>query len=281
MSDLASPAIIPAKEPPITHLQPPEMRALMNILVNVLRRRRQRQLEARSLRLYWVHPKNLLRDDRGHIGHLYAELRRYPDKFYNFVRMPMEAFDNLLAIVGPHLQRYHTHLRKAISPMEHLLITLRFLATGKSYASCWQINHQRYCEGNMHHDLAVHAANFIAQSKPGEMASGSIRISVCCPLSQLHRRCRRQRPTSVHYWSSYKCHSQGRFMPLQNSLQCLGRTPSYQNYKFHPMHWTSRTIIAKVHIAFTVEKKPSGHHTSQNIIMYDCSIIFIQAEGQA
>ncbi|XP_056401016.1 uncharacterized protein LOC130294893 [Hyla sarda] len=135
MSDLASTAIIPAEEPPITHLQPPEMRALMSILVNVLRRRRQRQLEARNLRRYWVHPINQLCDDLGHIGHLYAELRRYLDKFYNFVRMPMEAFDNLLAIVGPHLQRSHTHLHKAISPMERLLITLRFLATGESYAS--------------------------------------------------------------------------------------------------------------------------------------------------
>ncbi|XP_056407809.1 uncharacterized protein LOC130303623 isoform X2 [Hyla sarda] len=49
--------------------------------------------------------------------------------------MSMEAFDNLLSIVGPHLQRSHTHLRKAISPMERLLITLRYLATGESYAS--------------------------------------------------------------------------------------------------------------------------------------------------
>ncbi|XP_056393554.1 uncharacterized protein LOC130290243 isoform X1 [Hyla sarda] len=135
MSHLPCPAIIPAENPPIRHLQPPEMRALMSILVNVLCRRRQRQLEARRLHRYWVHPINLLRDDRGHIGHLYAELRSFPDKFYNFVRMPMEAFDNLLAIDGPHLHHSNTHLRKAIFPMERLLITLRFLATGESYAS--------------------------------------------------------------------------------------------------------------------------------------------------
>ncbi|XP_069832739.1 uncharacterized protein [Dendropsophus ebraccatus] len=49
--------------------------------------------------------------------------------------MPIEAFDRLLDLLSPHLQRQDNHLWKFIPPVPRLLITLRFLATGESYAS--------------------------------------------------------------------------------------------------------------------------------------------------
>ncbi|XP_069820334.1 uncharacterized protein [Dendropsophus ebraccatus] len=104
-----------------------------------LRLCRQKDAEQRRLqevgRRYWVHPINVRRETRGHIGCLYDDLRRHPDKFQDFVRLPMEAFDNLLSILTTHLQRQDTYMRKSIPPVGRLLITLRFLATGESYVS--------------------------------------------------------------------------------------------------------------------------------------------------
>ncbi|XP_040263592.1 protein ANTAGONIST OF LIKE HETEROCHROMATIN PROTEIN 1-like [Bufo bufo] len=115
-----------------------EMRLLMKIIINVVRRRRWREEEARRRqrrRRYWVHPINRLRYERGHIGQLYSELRSFPQKFFDFVRMPINAFDRLLEILSEHLCRQDTIMRRSITPMERLLITLRFLATGESFAS--------------------------------------------------------------------------------------------------------------------------------------------------
>ncbi|XP_056391175.1 uncharacterized protein LOC130284647 [Hyla sarda] len=100
----------------------------------MVNRRRQQRMTQRRCKRYWVHPINSLRDSLGHIRKLYDELRRYPEKFFNFVRMPMEAFDKLLDILDPHLQLQDTRMRQAISPREHLMITLRFLATVESFA---------------------------------------------------------------------------------------------------------------------------------------------------
>ncbi|KAM3921502.1 uncharacterized protein RB166_010894 [Leptodactylus fuscus] len=63
------------------------------------------------------------------------ELRHDPAKFAEFVRMPPEAFDVLVEHMGPHLLHQDTNMRKALSPTERLVITLRFLATGESFAS--------------------------------------------------------------------------------------------------------------------------------------------------
>ncbi|XP_075684386.1 uncharacterized protein LOC142652616 [Rhinoderma darwinii] len=115
-----------------------QMCLLMKVLVNVVRRRRWREVEEQRRkrhRRYWVHPINELRPQRGHIGQLYAELRCYPDKFSDFCRMSVSAFDQLDVILANHLIREDTNMRRAISPTERLLITLRFLATGESYAS--------------------------------------------------------------------------------------------------------------------------------------------------
>ncbi|XP_072002186.1 uncharacterized protein [Engystomops pustulosus] len=113
-----------------------EMRLLMKIIVNIVRRRRlQRQAQERRQRRYWVNPINSLRSEGEHIGQLYSELRQCPEKFLSFCGMPIEAFDRLVTILGGHLRREDTIMRRAINPTERLLITLRYLATGESYAS--------------------------------------------------------------------------------------------------------------------------------------------------
>ncbi|CAN2391356.1 nuclease activity, partial [Pristimantis euphronides] len=70
-----------------------------------------------------------------HFSTLYVDLRRYPEKFMSFCRLPIPAFDNLLAVLREDITYRNTFMRDAISAGERLLITLRFLATGESYAS--------------------------------------------------------------------------------------------------------------------------------------------------
>ncbi|KAM4052562.1 uncharacterized protein ACNLHF_002468 [Anomaloglossus baeobatrachus] len=91
----------------------------------------------------WVHPLLLDREEKGHFNLLYHDLRRYPEKFISFCRIPIEAFDRLLALLSPQLTYSDTRMRKSISAEERLLLTLRFLATGDSYASL----HLQFCVG--------------------------------------------------------------------------------------------------------------------------------------
>ncbi|KAM3924778.1 uncharacterized protein RB166_008129 [Leptodactylus fuscus] len=86
-------------------------------------------------RRYWVHTINELRPSRGVFGQLYHELLLDSQKYFNFLRMPPEAFDVLMEHLGTHLEHQDTIMRKALSPTERLVITLRFLATGESFAS--------------------------------------------------------------------------------------------------------------------------------------------------
>ncbi|KDR08286.1 hypothetical protein L798_01974, partial [Zootermopsis nevadensis] len=55
--------------------------------------------------------------------------------FRNFTRMPRPNFNTLLEIVAPKIAKRNTHFREAIPVAIKLAITLRFLATGDSFAS--------------------------------------------------------------------------------------------------------------------------------------------------
>ncbi|XP_040278166.1 uncharacterized protein LOC120993762 [Bufo bufo] len=94
-----------------------------------LRRRRD------SRRRFWVHPVIANRQERGQFWALYANLRGHEDKFFDYTRMSIHSFDELLVLLSPHLQRQDTFMRDCIPPVERLVITLRYLATGQSLAS--------------------------------------------------------------------------------------------------------------------------------------------------
>lgn len=53
----------------------------------------------------------------------------------NFLRMSSSDFEMLLNKIGPIITKQDTNWRRAITPKERLLVTLRFLATGDSYHS--------------------------------------------------------------------------------------------------------------------------------------------------
>lgn len=90
----------------------------------------------------WVKPSLHERDDFG-VAQLLSVLKKDDlcsgritnGSVQNFSRMSSSDIEWLLGQVAPRIQKEDTNYRKAISPMERLLVTLRFLATGDSYHS--------------------------------------------------------------------------------------------------------------------------------------------------
>ena len=56
---------------------------------------------------------------------LYPILLEDPEKFFNYLRMSIASFTELLELIEDDITHKDTNLRKAISPTERLLITLR------------------------------------------------------------------------------------------------------------------------------------------------------------
>ncbi|KAF9816544.1 hypothetical protein SFRURICE_010703 [Spodoptera frugiperda] len=90
-------------------------------------RRRQRN------RRFWVHPILTQRSNLGIFRNLMSDLRRDESKFFNYFRMSMTTFDDLLKRVNEDLKKHDTNMRKSITPEEKLAICLRYLASGCSY----------------------------------------------------------------------------------------------------------------------------------------------------
>lgn len=83
------------------------------------KRQKQRQ------RQYWVHP--ILRDKvtHGMFVTLYPKLREYEPKFFNYFRMSIKSFDDLLELIKDDIAPSSQCVRDTISPEEKLVITLR------------------------------------------------------------------------------------------------------------------------------------------------------------
>lgn len=62
-----------------------------------------------------------------------AELKLEPGDYFNYLQMDEETFLELLNLVTPLIKKKSSHLREAMSSHERLTVTLRYLATGRSY----------------------------------------------------------------------------------------------------------------------------------------------------
>ncbi|KOB58174.1 Uncharacterized protein OBRU01_25468 [Operophtera brumata] len=87
------------------------------LLLRIKKRKKKRQ--------YWVHP--ILRDrlTHGQFQALYPKLRSFEPKFFNYLRMSINSFDELLGIISEQIATNDTHMRSIVSPEEKLVITLR------------------------------------------------------------------------------------------------------------------------------------------------------------
>ncbi|PIO35237.1 hypothetical protein AB205_0055390, partial [Aquarana catesbeiana] len=88
-----------------------------------------------STRRYWVHPIIQNKEERGQFRILYNDLRQHKEKFFNYSRMSVNSFNELLRLLGTRLEYQNTTFRNSVEPAERLLVTLRYLATGNSFAS--------------------------------------------------------------------------------------------------------------------------------------------------
>lgn len=94
-----------------------------------------KKFKKRRKRRWWM--TTLYRNRYLHGGSILLEDLHKEDKerFINCCRMSPVTFDRLLALIEPKIKKEDTRFRKAIPPNERLALTLRFLATGDSFAS--------------------------------------------------------------------------------------------------------------------------------------------------
>ncbi|CAH2009900.1 unnamed protein product [Acanthoscelides obtectus] len=78
-------------------------------------------------RRYGIHPINKRRKRFGEFHHLYVELREYPEKFFEYLRMSISTYAFLLSKVNRRLTKITTNYRSPISAEERLVVTLRSL----------------------------------------------------------------------------------------------------------------------------------------------------------
>lgn len=92
--------------------------------------------KTRRRRRWWTRPWILRRNLYGASDCLLKELvTEDPESYRNHLRMNNEQFNELLRKVIPYIQKQNTNMREALPARVKLQITLRFLATGDSYAS--------------------------------------------------------------------------------------------------------------------------------------------------
>nr|CAI5847185.1 unnamed protein product [Callosobruchus analis] len=97
-------------------------------------------LESVVPKLKWkrvgVHPLNRVRSDYGEFHHLFKNVRKDDERFFQYTRMSQNTFDHILQKVEPRLTKNWCNLHKqSILPEERLVITIRYLATGSSFKS--------------------------------------------------------------------------------------------------------------------------------------------------
>ncbi|XP_071050721.1 uncharacterized protein [Onthophagus taurus] len=110
---------------------PIKMNALRNcIILGYYIRKRSRN---KNRRRYHVHPIIAQRQLQGEFSTLYSKLREHEDKFFDYFRMSIRCFDELVAKFEENIKRQNM-FRAPVSPTERVAVTLRFLATGQTFA---------------------------------------------------------------------------------------------------------------------------------------------------
>ncbi|XP_069595663.1 uncharacterized protein [Ranitomeya imitator] len=94
-----------------------------------------RQRRRISRRRYWIHEANFLRNTYGAFHTLYVQLWDHPLKFQRYLRMSIETFDVLLSHVKDEIHHQRSTFRDSFCAEQRLVVTLRYLATGESFAS--------------------------------------------------------------------------------------------------------------------------------------------------
>ncbi|KAL1428897.1 hypothetical protein MTO96_016650 [Rhipicephalus appendiculatus] len=114
--------------------------------------------------------------DGGIQNHRHRELLLSdPDEYRRLLRLSCEQFTQLLALVGPMIDRQDTAVRRSISPATRLQVILRYLATGNgvpknsSMAFYWFRKSANQGHAHSAYNLAVgHMQGFPTDVQKGE-----------------------------------------------------------------------------------------------------------------
>jgi hypothetical protein len=79
----------------------------------------------REKRHWGTHPVLSSRLSTGTFHTTFALHRQYENKFFQFCRMSVSSFDELLVLVWDEIQKSYTNMKQRIQPAERLVITLR------------------------------------------------------------------------------------------------------------------------------------------------------------
>lgn len=83
-------------------------------------------LTQKGNRRWNVHPINKKRTRRGEFYHLYCQLKNYPDRYFDYLRMTQSTFSYILELIESKVVKVYTNVHKQpISVEERLVITLR------------------------------------------------------------------------------------------------------------------------------------------------------------
>lgn len=118
------------------------------------------------------------RDRLGVFNNLVAEVRLYPEKHHQYLRMTRESFDYILNLIRVDITKQDTRLRKALPPDLKLALTLHHLATGEDY-------------GNLHKHWRV-----------GKSTCAEVVVDVCNALWNVMAPMYLQQPTTVTEWKT-------------------------------------------------------------------------------
>ncbi|XP_050066046.1 uncharacterized protein LOC126555597 [Aphis gossypii] len=89
----------------------------------------------KSERRYWVYLLNVEREKTGHFKIFFENIRRYPQNVFEYYRISISSFDELLEILRPYITETTTLFRNPICAEERLTITLRYLSIGTYFAA--------------------------------------------------------------------------------------------------------------------------------------------------
>ena len=71
----------------------------------------------------WIHPVNNMRFEKSEFLGLYQDYRQYEDKIFNWYRMSMKQFDDLLKMIQRWIRKKNTNFKESVYPEEQLCIT--------------------------------------------------------------------------------------------------------------------------------------------------------------
>lgn len=89
----------------------------------------------KNKRKEWIKPWRQQRESRGSFSMLMRELSSDVSSFFSYIRMDQNTFQYILNGIESDITKQNTIMRQSIPADEKLPATLRFLATGETYAS--------------------------------------------------------------------------------------------------------------------------------------------------